>query len=245
MDSQTASAFDFIAGYNPGAFTALVYDRFKIRDGVSNTWYRIFGAASVNHVWSGSVFDFQNSTTKSTIRNSAAALSIAGGSASSTEGVTIEPVNASSTTNFVSFKVTGNYFNLLSAVGSRVTKNMEISGSLTAVNGNTLTNATLDIIPTINVGTSTLTQTGINYNPTITAGTTTHYAMRIQSGLSAIGHTNVPTAALDIAASITAASSFRIRSGTAPSSPNDGDIWYDGTDIKIRVGGTTKTFTII
>jgi hypothetical protein len=54
----------------------------------------------------------------------------------------------------------------------------------------------------------------------------------------------LPTAYLDIGASTTTNASLRIRSGTAPTSPNDGDIWYDGTNVKIRVGGTTKTFTI-
>lgn len=57
--------------------------------------------------------------------------------------------------------------------------------------------------------------------------------------------TTTPTARLDIPASVTSAASLRIRSGTAPTSPNDGDIWYDGTNIYIRVGTTTKTFTII
>lgn len=54
-----------------------------------------------------------------------------------------------------------------------------------------------------------------------------------------------PTASWDIGASTTDKSSLRIRSGTAPTSPNDGDIWYDGTNLKMRVGGTTKTFTLI
>lgn len=63
--------------------------------------------------------------------------------------------------------------------------------------------------------------------------------------LSKVGAGQVsPTAALDVAAATTAAASLRLRSGTAPSSPNDGDIWYDGTNLKIRVGGTTKTVTI-
>lgn len=31
----------------------------------------------------------------------------------------------------------------------------------------------------------------------------------------------------------------------APSSPNNGDMWFDGTDLKIRVGGSTKTVTLI
>lgn len=57
--------------------------------------------------------------------------------------------------------------------------------------------------------------------------------------------TTTPTANLHIVGSTTAKSSLRIASGTAPTSPNDGDIWYDGTNIKIRVGATTKTFTIV
>jgi hypothetical protein len=60
-----------------------------------------------------------------------------------------------------------------------------------------------------------------------------------------IGGTTAPTANLHIIGSTTAKSSLRIASGTAPTAPNDGDIWYDGTNIKIRVGSTTKTFTIV
>jgi hypothetical protein len=47
-----------------------------------------------------------------------------------------------------------------------------------------------------------------------------------------------------LAAATTGASSLRILSGTAPTSPVDGDMWYDGTNVKFRVGGTTKTFTL-
>jgi hypothetical protein len=39
--------------------------------------------------------------------------------------------------------------------------------------------------------------------------------------------------------------SANIPSGTAPTSPADGDIWYDGTNLKFRLGGTTKTFTLV
>jgi hypothetical protein len=56
---------------------------------------------------------------------------------------------------------------------------------------------------------------------------------------------SAPTSNLDLAASTTTQASLRILSGTAPTSPNDGDIWYNGTNIYIRVGGTTKTFTIV
>ena len=54
-----------------------------------------------------------------------------------------------------------------------------------------------------------------------------------------------PTAFLDIPASISSAASLRIRSGSAPTTLNDGDIWFDGTNLKIRISGATKTFTVI
>lgn len=53
-----------------------------------------------------------------------------------------------------------------------------------------------------------------------------------------------PTAVVDVGASTTARSSLRLRSGTAPTTPNDGDIWFDGTDLKIRISGATKTVTV-
>lgn len=53
------------------------------------------------------------------------------------------------------------------------------------------------------------------------------------------------TALVDLDASTTSYASLRIRSGVAPTTPNDGDIWFDGTDIKMRIGGVTKTFTLI
>jgi len=54
-----------------------------------------------------------------------------------------------------------------------------------------------------------------------------------------------PTAWLHVPASTTSYASLRIPSGVAPTTPNNGDIWFDGTDLKIRTGGVTKTFTIV
>lgn len=61
------------------------------------------------------------------------------------------------------------------------------------------------------------------------------------NGLVGLGTNATPTAYADIAASTTAAASLRIRSGTAPTSPNDGDIWFDGTNLKMYDGTTTRT----
>lgn len=46
-------------------------------------------------------------------------------------------------------------------------------------------------------------------------------------------------------AGTTAKSQLNLAAGVAPSSPVDGDIWFDGTNIKMRIGGATKTFTLI
>jgi hypothetical protein len=64
------------------------------------------------------------------------------------------------------------------------------------------------------------------------------------AGNLGIGTTSV-TNWLNIAAGTTAKAQINLASSTAPTSPNDGDIWFDGTNLKIRIGGVTRTFTII
>ncbi|HEY0750719.1 MAG TPA: hypothetical protein VGD26_06175, partial [Chitinophagaceae bacterium] len=54
---------------------------------------------------------------------------------------------------------------------------------------------------------------------------------------------SAPTASLDIIGSTTAKASLRIRSGTAPTTPNSGDMWFDGTNLKFYDGTTTRTIT--
>lgn len=68
-------------------------------------------------------------------------------------------------------------------------------------------------------------------------GATNNYAAVFATGNVGIG-TAAPTTILDINGSM------RLRSISTPGSPQDGEMWYDGTNVKIRVGGTTKTFTI-
>jgi hypothetical protein len=70
-------------------------------------------------------------------------------------------------------------------------------------------------------------------------------------GKIAVGQNTSPTSALDLAASTTSASSLRFRSGVAPTTPNDGDAWFDGTNLLFRsttsqtiaTGSNTLTFT--
>lgn len=97
----------------------------------------------------------------------------------------------------------------------------------------TATYASLYVTPTINQtgGASGITR-GLHINPTLTS-VADFRAIEVASGITILG------------AATTAKASLRIPSGTAPTSPVNGDIWFDGTDIKMRIGGVTKTFTLI
>ena len=113
-----------------------------------------------------------------------------------------------------------------------------IDGSFTTINPNSGGN--------VAIGSSTNSGQRLQVIGSMRVGTTAASAMYWDdtNNRLIIGNTS-GTARLDIGASTTSASALRIRSGTAPTSPNDGDIWYDGTNIKIQVGASTKTFTII
>ena len=50
---------------------------------------------------------------------------------------------------------------------------------------------------------------------------------------------------LGVAAGTTAKAAINLLSGIAPTAPNNGDIWFDGTDLKMRIGGVTKVFTLV
>lgn len=60
------------------------------------------------------------------------------------------------------------------------------------------------------------------------------------AGLFSIGHIAVPTAYVDVAASAAANASIRVRAGTAPNAPNQGDIWNDGNDLSVYNDGVAQ-----
>ncbi|MEO6302701.1 MAG: hypothetical protein ABIP51_05980, partial [Bacteroidia bacterium] len=55
-----------------------------------------------------------------------------------------------------------------------------------------------------------------------------------------VGINNTPTAYLDAPASLTTSASIRIRSGVAPTSPNSGDMWQDGTHLYAYINGAQR-----
>lgn len=72
-----------------------------------------------------------------------------------------------------------------------------------------------------------------------------------------IGTTTVSTFSLDVTGTARISSKLSFGAGTTsnaqinlassanPTIPNNGDIWFDGTNLFMRIGGVTKTFTII
>lgn len=88
----------------------------------------------------------------------------------------------------------------------------------------------------INLDFKTVTGTGdVVFTPNATDAL---YVSHLGTGRVGLGNgQGTPTAIADIAASTTSNASARIRVGVAPTSPNDGDIWYDGASILARVNG--------
>jgi hypothetical protein len=64
-------------------------------------------------------------------------------------------------------------------------------------------------------------------------------------GNGTVGDTSgtLTLAHLKLGASTTSAASLNIPSGTAPTSPNTGDMWFDGTNLKFYDGTVTRTIT--
>lgn len=113
------------------------------------------------------------------------------------------------------------------------------SGTKNIINVNNLVSSTAASFNVLNgyAFTSTITQTqgtirGIYIAPTLTASTDFR-AIEITSGISILAPSRTQNASL------------RIPSGTAPTSPVNGDIWFDGTLLKMQIGGVTKTFTLL
>jgi hypothetical protein len=91
----------------------------------------------------------------------------------------------------------------------------------------------LDLRPTINqTGTANGVTRGLYIAPTLTAAADWR-AIEVASGITILG------------AATTAKASLRIPSGTAPTSPVNGDIWFDGTNLNVRIGGVTRTIVVL
>lgn len=71
------------------------------------------------------------------------------------------------------------------------------------------------------------------YVSSMTQGST-NYAIYTNAGLVRFGDRVI------LSASTTSRASMTMTAGTAPTSPNDGDIWFDGSHLYCRIAGVTK-----
>jgi hypothetical protein len=122
-------------------------------------------------------------------------------------------------------------------VGSFFTANSLFSNNIIIGTNISLPNATANSINLggILFGTGTYSATG--GTPSISANTIGKIGVGVVT----------PTANLDIAPSTTAAALMRLRVGSAPTTPNDGDVWLQDntiTGLKMRVNGVTRTITM-
>jgi len=63
-------------------------------------------------------------------------------------------------------------------------------------------------------------------------------------GTLGVGTNSTSTAYLTLHASTAAMASLSFGGGVAPTSPLDGQLWFDGTGLKFRLGGVTRTITM-
>lgn len=104
-------------------------------------------------------------------------------------------------------------------------------------NNGTLTNTYGVYIGDVTGGTQTNTPYGLYQEDT---GARNFFGSPVGFGTATPGTATF----VAIAAGTTAKAQINFGASTAPTSPNNGDLWFDGTDVKIRVGGVTKTFTL-
>lgn len=247
--SQALAGYEFLytpAGTDVATATATV---FRIKNTLNGfDLYNLDGSNAI-HTFNGTIFNYNNGTGTGTavIRNNNSVLSVRGGVAGSTTSIDLRANSASSTTNHNTILLTGTNFSITTAL-TRTHGTIQVDETTSSTNaGGIMTVTTLNLIPTLSCATGTLTLTGINYNPTITASTLTHYGMRIQSGLSAIGTTTAPTAVLMLAAGTATASTAPLKfiSGTNLTTAEAGAMEYNGTNLFFTRAGTTRENVLI
>jgi hypothetical protein len=112
----------------------------------------------------------------------------------------------------------------------------------------TATGLTAGRIPYVGTGGLLQDSANLTYSATFFAASVTngHFFQISGNNRLSVGNTSVAveTCYLALAAGTTTYPSFNIPAGVAPTTPTNGDIWQDGTNVYIRIAGVTKTFTI-
>lgn len=145
---------------------------------------------------------------------------------------------------------TDNTFDIGASGGNRP-RNIFAAGYMSSA-GSVFVGGQIEILGT-SAGVGTIRQFAVSdFNRLTLGGTSSAFPSIKRSGTGIdfrladdSAFTGIGAASVSVAASTTARPHFALTAGVAPTSPANGDIWFDGTDMKIRIGGVTKTFTII
>jgi hypothetical protein len=129
----------------------------------------------------------------------------------------------------------------ISSIQAAATSPMLVLGANGVAIENTTYNGT-NVARTLVFGGFTFTtQTATNFvnfiNGAVEAG-------RFVNGKLGIGGQTAPTASLSIGANTTASAQINLASGSTVSSPKNGDIWFDGANLNMQIGGSTTVLNI-
>lgn len=165
-------------------------------------------------------------------------------------GMTYSAVGASTITNtyslYVDAPVAGTNMTLTNryAIGTNgaiiATGNITSSGTVTGASVQSLDFQSSGATMTIRTRPGNVSF--IQFNSTGTTPTES-WRMDTNGNLSSTNATGL--ANITLKASTTAYAHMNFVNGIAPTSPNNGDVWFDGTNLFMRIGGVTKTFTLV
>lgn len=243
-NSQTHTFYDLNVNTVTGGFTGLTQTYFQIRDSTNANPFMSISSGSGLIMDNQSTYNFRFGAGTAIVRADAGVLSLRGGIATGTRSLQFTTTATNATDAHVSYNFTGTTHTMSSNVVRTWTDLLIDIGTTSSNASATVNNTIIDITNTINSNSGILNQTGINYRPTLTAGTLTHYALRIQSGLSAFGHTSAPSAFVHIAPSTTVAgtASLKLGEGSRQTSAEDGTINYVANNLEFVE--TTTVYTL-
>lgn len=132
-------------------------------------------------------------------------------------------LDTANVTDGLTYTKSGTTFTVASSIAA--TAGTITDSSKVAVFAQNNPNATGDVL--------TITNTGNGASFVIDGSTVVAKAGKVGFG------TTGPTAIVDTPASTASHSGFRIRQGVAPTAPNSGDIWQDGSHMYTRIGNNT------
>jgi hypothetical protein len=142
-------------------------------------------------------------------------------------------------------KATGNYnVTMGSYCGQDITSGIGniLIGDSTTYRGaaNNLTTGSYNVLIGYNVGAPSITANGqLNIQNVIYGTGNTATGVTVSTGNIGIG-VQAPGAVLSIRANTAAAAHLNMAAGATPTTPADGDMWYDGTHLNFRHGGVTS-----